>query len=318
MGELEAWELAVTVEQGGQLVEQGKREHRGQGQRWRSRLGELPFSKADTVVKSSSKSRCKDSAAAYLEGLGLEDVEVQEDDELIRFYDYCPKYVEEVVGEWMVSDTYKEANKLMASEAWTQMLDRVSAETGTTITRAEIELMWDMCRYERAWNPSLSSPWCPVFIQEDLDLFNFREDLVFYYLRGYGYPITAQQTQPLMADMLAALQSSSNSLVLNVGHSDTLGPFLTALGLYHDPMDLMAEDLGKDRLFDTSRIGSFSTNLDVVVFQCPGERRTLMFHQESPIVQPACGEVVCTVEQVVAAYSGIAGADLTDVCSSDP
>ena len=40
--------------------------------------------------------------------------------------------------------------------------------------------------------------------------------------------------------------------------------------------------------------------------------------QESPIVQPACGEVVCTVEQVVAAYSGIAGADLTDVCSTDP
>ena len=30
-----------------------------------------------------------------------------------------------------------------------------------------------------------------------------------------------------MADMLAAIQSSSNSLVLNAGHSDTLGPFLT-------------------------------------------------------------------------------------------
>ena len=56
-----------------------------------------------------------------------------------------------------------------------------------------------------------------------------------------------------MADMLAAIQSSSNSLVLNAGHSDTLGPFLTALGLYHDPMDLTAEGLGQDHLFDTSR-----------------------------------------------------------------
>ena len=33
--------------------------------------------------------------------------------------------MEEVEGEWMVSDAYNEANKLMASEAWTSMLDRV-------------------------------------------------------------------------------------------------------------------------------------------------------------------------------------------------
>ena len=57
VGELEAWELEVTVEQGGQLVEEGKREHREQGERWRSRLAQLPFSKAETVARSSSKAR---------------------------------------------------------------------------------------------------------------------------------------------------------------------------------------------------------------------------------------------------------------------
>ena len=77
-----------------------------------------------------------------------------------------------------------------------------------------------MIRYERAWDPTENSPWCPLFTQEDLDLYNFRflakthhmfavlrkpkysniniisrQDLVFYYIRGYAYPITAQQTQ---------------------------------------------------------------------------------------------------------------------------
>merc|ERR1712212_278521 len=176
--------------------------------------------------------------------------------------------------------------------------------------------IWDICRYERAWDPTWDSPWCPLFTEEDLDLFNFRQDLVFYYLRAYAYPITAQQTQPLMADLLDALQSSEYSYILNSGHSDTLAPLLTALGLYHDPSDLTTEDMYSGYEYDTSRIGAFSTNVEFVVFECGSEgRKTMMFHQEEAKVQPACGKLVCSVDQVVAAYSGIATADFNSICS---
>ena len=135
------------------------------------------------------------------------------------------------------------------------MLWQVSMRAGVEIDNARVQLIWDMCRstklclgwstlyqmhaslstqkvghkillyyirYERAWDPTTNSPWCPLFAQEDLDLFNFRfvpkthfrylhscecqnypklfvirQDLVFYYLRAYAYPITAQQTQVL-------------------------------------------------------------------------------------------------------------------------
>merc|ERR1712032_1797290 len=49
---------------------------------------------------------------------------------------------------------------------------------------ARLQLVWDMCRYERAWDPKKNSPWCPLFTQEDFDIYNFRLDLVFYYLLG--------------------------------------------------------------------------------------------------------------------------------------
>jgi len=309
------WELSVAPDQGGDLAEQGKREHLGLGERWRQRMGDLDISPEKTLARSSSKGRCIDSAASHLEGIGLEGVDIQVDDELIRFYDYCPKYIEEVInGEKAFVQTFK----LVQSQLWQDMQTRVSRRAGVELDNTRLNLVWDICRYERAWDPTKNSPWCPLFTQEDLDLFNFRQDLVFYYIRGYAYPITAQQTQPLMADLLEAIQSSEYSYILNSGHSDTLGPFLTALGLYHDPADLTTEDLGTGYQYDTARIGAFSTNVEFVVFECPEGRKTMMFHQEEAKVQPACGQLVCTVDQVVAAYSDIAYADHDSVCAVDP
>jgi len=307
------WELSVTPEQGGDLSEQGKREHLGVGARWRERLGDLEITPEKTLARSSSKARCIDSAASHLEGMGLEGVDIQVDDVLMRFYDFCAKYIEEVVEN---EETFVETFKFTQSQLWHDMLARVSRRAGVELDNKRAQLVWDMCRYERAWDPTKNSPWCPLFSQEDLDLYNFRQDLVFYYLRGYAYPITAQQTQPLMADLLSAMQSSEYSYILNAGHSDTLAPLLAAIGLYRDPADLTTEDLGSGYQYVTSRIGAFTTNVQFVVFDCGADgRKAMMFHQEEAMVQPACGELVCSVDQVVAAYSSIADADFNSICS---
>jgi hypothetical protein len=72
MEQLREWELGVSPEQGGQLVEQGRQEHRAQGERWgewvcstgkyiarwRERLGDhLELSEGAAVARSSSVSR---------------------------------------------------------------------------------------------------------------------------------------------------------------------------------------------------------------------------------------------------------------------
>ena len=90
---------------------------------------------------------------------------------------------------------------------------QVGMRAGIEMDDARLELVWDMCRwdyyrstyqsdwsktrqymsfhfplhlffskssvntlirYERAWDPSKNSPWCPLFSQEDHDLMNFR------------------------------------------------------------------------------------------------------------------------------------------------
>ena len=38
-----------------------------------------------------------------------------------------------------------------------------------------------LLRFETAWNLGEDSPWCAVFVAEDLAVFEFREDLKYFY-----------------------------------------------------------------------------------------------------------------------------------------
>jgi len=272
------WRFDLNIEDEGTLVEAGMAEHREMGRRWGERLNESSLLKKETTtVRSSPKPRCIASGKSFLEGAGISGIDVNIEDFLINFYDFCPRYIEDVLES---EETFAEMRKLTDSREWDQMLQRVNERTGVEIAKEVNEVAWDICRYERAWRPSLDSPWCSFFSHQDLQLYNFREDLKYYYSVGPAYPITAQMTQPLVEDLLQSLESETASTVLNFGHSDTIQPLMTALGLYHDDHDLMASDLGLDHLWDVSRIASFSTNVALVVFDCQEGKRVAMYHQE--------------------------------------
>lgn len=46
--------------------------------------------------------------------------------------------------------------------------------------------MYDMCRYDKAWNVNHRSAWCAVFIKEELQVLEYLEDLDSFYDAGYG------------------------------------------------------------------------------------------------------------------------------------
>ena len=60
-------------------------------------------------------------------------------------------------------------------------------------------------RYEKAWFPSGVSLCCSVFTEEDLKLFEFQEDLEYYYNYGPAYKITSKMTQPIFTDLFAKI-----------------------------------------------------------------------------------------------------------------
>ena len=92
-----------------------------------------------------------------------------------------------------VRKSYKaEVEEFEKSEAFSQMVTRVSRMAGLQLDNEEAGLIWEICRlqyfnnlivprFETAWNLGENSPWCAMFIADDLEVFEFREDLKYFY-----------------------------------------------------------------------------------------------------------------------------------------
>jgi hypothetical protein len=147
MRALAAWRWERQREEPSSLTGSGRSELWGLGQRWGRRLASGAAGNS-TVVRSSRKQRCQDSARAFLEGLfnatmdGEGELpEVLTDDHLLRFYDDCPKY------QNTAKNRYKpEVEKFESSATFMNMVARVGTRTGVPVQSEEVEVMWNICR----------------------------------------------------------------------------------------------------------------------------------------------------------------------------
>lgn len=109
------------------------------------------------------------------------------------------------------------------------------------------------------------------------------------------------------------------------GHSTTVITVLTALGLYKDNTHLLATNRQamENRLFRSSLIAPFSSNIAFVVYSCDSNgtdsQNTFMLQvrvNEEPVTLPGCNSIFCPYSQVRSSYSDlIDNCDLTEVCS---
>ncbi|XP_023339715.1 multiple inositol polyphosphate phosphatase 1 [Eurytemora carolleeae] len=271
--QLKNWTLLPTPEDDKLITTSGRKEHFEMGQRWEKRFDNFNFFHPNkTEVYTSYKQRCIESGKEFMKGLFSAELPLVEDNHLLRFYDYCSLYINEV-GE---SETpCQEVLKFETMPVFKEVGDRTEKQTGVQFSKSELDILWDICRFEVSWFPGTWSPWCSVFSIQDLHVYEFREDLKYYYEDGYAYNITKLMTQPLWHDLITRLEVlqegrlAVNNSVLMFAHAETLMPFLVSLGLYLDQEPVKASDWPlEDRKWKTSEISSFGTNLDVIVLRC--------------------------------------------------
>merc|ERR1711915_562289 len=317
------WELNLSVEDDSLLTESGSQKHREMGARWAQRLPDLIENFKNIEIRSSSKERCVESGRSFVEGMlpSGEIADIVEDNKFLRFYDYCKKFNEEVEEN---EETFSESNKFKSSIFFKEMLDRVSLKTGIILDESQVSLMWEICRYEDAWYPLNDSPWCSVFTVEDFKLYEFFEDLKYYYNDGAAYNITSEMTQPLFSDLFNKIHEIEGSdkesqIVLNFAHSETVQPFITALGLYRDSEDILASDWATPKephLWQVSKVAPFATNIGIVLFHCDVEVEDLpewkvsVFHNEFPVVEGL------SLDNFKEAYKQFSDLDFDKVCEN--
>lgn len=121
---------------------------------------------------------------------------------LFQFYDFCTKWVDETDEN---DSTYEEQRLFGESEFMLRVIKSVSERLGfdnDTLSLEDITNLYDVCRYERAWNPDETSSFCAPFEEEDLKVLEFYEDLEYWSKNGYANELNYKMSCPLVKDMV--------------------------------------------------------------------------------------------------------------------
>lgn len=130
-------------------------------------LFDKKYSKESIQFMHTLRQRTEASFRAFTEGLYGENAydkiklpPIPEREILLKPYKYCPA--------WSNEDKLIEQNKFIASPMYQRMIGDVSERLGfnrtgvDALTKNDILLIWDMCRYDQAWVLDKASAWCSV------------------------------------------------------------------------------------------------------------------------------------------------------------
>ncbi|KAJ6641584.1 Multiple inositol polyphosphate phosphatase 1 [Pseudolycoriella hygida] len=243
-------------------------------------------------------------------------------DLLLKPYDACNAYKE---NEQRQAGPDSEYAKFENSDIYKQTIYEVSARLGFkfSLTPKQIKSIWDMCRFDLAWNLERTSPWCIAFTQNHVKVLEYHEDLKYYYKNSYGAGVNTRLTCSLVVDMLNQMESQAlPNVVAYFTHSATFQLFLTALGAAKDNDGLRADnyDTQQRRMWKSSELSPFAANLAVIKYECPRdtERNKIMFFlNQKPLHFDWCNVGLCDWSKVQQRYSSFKQTDcLTTYCVS--
>lgn len=198
------------------------------------------------------------------------------------------------------------------------MLNEVSLRLGFRfqLTEKQVELIWDMCRFEQAWFIDRLSPWCAAFTKNHVSILEYKEDLKYYYKSGYGTKLNEKISCRAMSDMLKHMEvkNSGPQVVAYFTHSSAIQLFLTAMGVLRDSTELRADNFQQQqrRQWRTSKLGPFTANIAVIRYDCPEDiekQKIMFFLNEKPLDIEWCRVGLCDYKDVLEKYSQYLNAD---------
>ncbi|CAG7833584.1 unnamed protein product [Allacma fusca] len=318
---IKMWQPDLDLEPANEkwLVQQGEVELEGIGARFQKTFPNIFQKDYDSRVynfKYTKTQRAEASAKHFARGVfGYEEAKkVQyppalDADPVLRFYKACPKWKHSVDKN---PETYAEQRKFESSSIFQTMLERIQTRLGLSrpLTLAEVELLHQTCSFETAWTPDGLSPWCAIFDEDDFEILEYRQDLEYYWVDGYGHELTYKQACAPIGDILDKFNmkvtnpQSPHKVTAYFTHSGTILKFISHLGLFNDTEPLTSDNFlqHKSRKWRTSFIDKFATNIAFVLFRCskpnsePSYQIGALF-QEHPINIPFCnGNWICPLE----------------------
>ncbi|XP_077285576.1 multiple inositol polyphosphate phosphatase 1-like [Arctopsyche grandis] len=328
------WNRNFSRNYASDLTYQGYDDLKYLAKRWQSKYPEvLPatYSPKDYLFRYTEKRRAKDSYRAFIDGLFGRDstrmapVETN-DTTILQAYNFCTTWMREVLDSPV---TKEEMNNFKNKEEFKNMIQNVSFHLGYRYSLEEgtIKNIYDMCRYDKAWEINKNSPWCAAFTKDQLRLLEYIEDLKSYYETGYGNELNKKIGCLPLKDMMDKFtrmidhpDQDQPKASIYFTHSKAIQTLLTSLGIAHDSVPLLADNYHtpnvQRRKWKTSLIDPFASNLVAVLYRCSQDEkhRVMFFLNERPVEFDDCKVGLCTWEVVQKKYGAASKQCNLDFC----
>ncbi|XP_013194464.1 multiple inositol polyphosphate phosphatase 1 [Amyelois transitella] len=296
--------------------------------RLRERYPHLLQGSEDTFyLRTTNEQRTVTSSMAFVHGL-TEDSNLTltvdgpfERDDLIRPYENCDKYQQDVKTSQELQD---QIDAYLSTNEYLAVQNRVQARLGITtqLSAEDIYSIYEICRFYRSWTETLQSPWCAAFTNEDLVVLEYRDDVRHYYRNGYGSWVNVNLGSTVVKNLYdnfaAVVNGTGLSWVSYFTHDTMLEMAYCALGLYKDDFVLEGNYRNPNRKWQTSNIACFSVNIVAVLNRCQESgsqtHRVQFFVNEK--VSDLCPFEGCTWQEFQERYSSFSDTDLS-FCSLD-
>uniref|UniRef100_A0A3Q3EBD0 Multiple inositol polyphosphate phosphatase 1 n=1 Tax=Labrus bergylta TaxID=56723 RepID=A0A3Q3EBD0_9LABR len=315
------WTMWYTEDMDGRLVQKGVNDHKHLAVRlsklFPSLITEEKLRGGLIKFITSSKHRCVNSTLSFKAGLtelwAITDKEFDYavNDALMRFFDQCTRFVEEVdknPSALSEVDKFKQGPEMRRVQE--KIADRLRVPYNT-ISDDMAEAAFYLCAYEFAIK-TVNSPWCRLFDEVDAQVMEYANDLKQFWKRGYGYDINSKSSCILFHDVFSRLDRAANenksgqqvteAVTVQVGHAETLLPLLTLLGFFKDNETLTSLNYATQtqRSFRTSHMLPYAANLLLVLYDCgDGDLRLQPLLNEKPVTFPGLTEASIPLYQQV-------------------
>ncbi|XP_004077143.1 multiple inositol polyphosphate phosphatase 1 [Oryzias latipes] len=288
---LTRWTMWYTEDMDGRLVQKGVEDLRHLAVRFSklfpSLISQENLRGGRITFITSSKHRCVNSTLSFKAGLthlwGIKDMEFDHavNDALMRFFEQCSRFVEEVDNNpsaMTETDKFKQGPEMKRVQQ--KIADRLEVPYNL-ITDDMAEAAFYLCAYEFAIKTE-NSPWCRLFDEADAQVMEYANDLKQFWKRGYGFEINSKASCVLFHDVFTRLEKAvteiksgqqvSEAVTIQVGHAETLLPLLTLLGFFKDSDALRSANFASQsqRSFRTSLMLPYAANFVLVLYDCGG------------------------------------------------
>ncbi|TWW78597.1 multiple inositol polyphosphate phosphatase 1-like [Takifugu flavidus] len=283
------WTMWYTEDMDGRLVQKGVDDLKNLAVRlsklFPSMISEEKLRAGMIKFITSSKHRCVNSTLSFKAGLtelwAISDQEIEHtvNDALMRFFDQCTRFVQEVDGN---PSALSEVESFKLGPEMRRVREKIAERLRvpySDITYDSAEAAFYLCAYEFAIK-TVNSPWCRLFDQVDAQIMEYANDLKQFWKRGYGHDINSKSSCILFHDLFSRLEKAvsdhksgqkvTEAVTVQVGHAETLLPLLTLLGFFKDNNRMTSVNYAAQtrRSFRTSLIVPYAANLVLVLYDC--------------------------------------------------